>query len=63
MTHVDRQWLTWIQSIEKFVLEPVQSSWASQESEGELWGSFQGTNLKGPQTRFGGQWLTWIDND
>eukprot|EP00973_Karenia_brevis_P068122 9477127-Karenia_brevis.AAC.1 len=49
--------------MDKHVREPVQSSWASQESAGELLGSFQDTNLKGPQTSFGCQWLTWIDND
>eukprot|EP00973_Karenia_brevis_P063368 8807715-Karenia_brevis.AAC.1 len=63
MTHVDCQWLTWIESIEKHVGEPLQTSWASQENEGELLGSFQGMIFKGPQTCFGCQWLRWIDND
>eukprot|EP00973_Karenia_brevis_P014888 2032802-Karenia_brevis.AAC.1 len=62
MTHMDCQWLTWIESIVKHVWEAVQSSWASQESEGELLGTLQGTNVKRPQTCLGCQWLTWIDN-
>eukprot|EP00973_Karenia_brevis_P035472 4889388-Karenia_brevis.AAC.1 len=50
MTHVDCQGLTWIDSMEKHIWEPLKSFLASQESEGELLGSFQGTMSKGSQT-------------
>eukprot|EP00973_Karenia_brevis_P057334 7975208-Karenia_brevis.AAC.1 len=63
MTRVDCSWLRWIEFNENHVWESVQSSWESQESEGELRGNFQGTNLKGPQTCFGCHRLTSTVND
>eukprot|EP00973_Karenia_brevis_P073212 10170853-Karenia_brevis.AAC.1 len=63
MTQVDCQGLTWRGSIVTHVGEPVQSFWATQESDVELLGNCQGTHFEGPQTCFGCQWLTWVGND
>eukprot|EP00973_Karenia_brevis_P024360 3359716-Karenia_brevis.AAC.1 len=52
MIHVHCQWLTWTDSMEKHSWEPLKIFWASQESEGELLGSFQGTMSKGTTDMF-----------